>query len=84
MLGIKACITNTVRLFGGDALEEMEECDCIDQIIVTNSFPIPKEKMTTRNSKLQVLDISKLLAEAIRRNHNGEAIGQLFRSDLYE
>ncbi|CCU77765.1 ribose-phosphate pyrophosphokinase 1/Prs1 [Blumeria hordei DH14] len=67
----------THGLFGGDSLEELQECDCIDSIVVTNSFPIPPEKIRMA-SKLVVLDLSSLLAEAIRRNHHGESISVLF------
>ena len=72
------CIA-THGLFGGgdDALEEMQECDCIDTILVTNSFPIPMEK-AREAKKLVILDLSNLLAEAIRRNHYGESISALF------
>ncbi|ESZ92483.1 hypothetical protein SBOR_7146 [Sclerotinia borealis F-4128] len=70
------CIA-THGLFGGDALEELQKCDCIDVIVVTNSFPIPQEKAKDAN-KLQILDLSKLLSEAIRRNHYGESISALF------
>jgi ribose-phosphate pyrophosphokinase len=69
------CIA-THGLFGGDCLEEMEECECIERIIVTNSFPL--EEGRARSSKLVQLDVSPLLSEAIRRNHNGESISQLF------
>ncbi|KAL1840581.1 hypothetical protein VTJ49DRAFT_313 [Mycothermus thermophilus] len=66
------CIA-THGVFGGDCLEQMEACDCIDAIVVTNSYPIPEHKL--RNAtKLVVLDLSFLLAEAIRRNHYGESI----------
>lgn len=67
----------THGLFGGDALAEMEACDCINTIVVTNSFPIPEEKLKAV-SKLVVLDLSNLLAEAIRRNHYGESISALY------
>ena len=67
----------THGLFGGDALRELEECDCIDTILVTNSFPIPEEKVR-QSKKLVVLDLSNLLAECIRRNHYGESISALF------
>ncbi|PBP28479.1 ribose-phosphate diphosphokinase [Diplocarpon rosae] len=70
------CIA-THGLFGGDSLDELENCDCIDLIVVTNSFPIPPEKARGIN-KLVVLDLSNLLAEAIRRNHYGESISALF------
>lgn len=71
------CIA-THGLFGNDSLEEMEECECIDHIVVTNSFPIPPEKVAA-SKKLVVLDLSHLLSEAIRRNHYGESISQLFQ-----
>jgi ribose-phosphate pyrophosphokinase len=70
------CIA-THGLFGGDALEELQECDCIDTIVVTNSFPISAEKARDAK-KLVILDLSNLLAEAIRRNHYGESISALF------
>lgn len=57
-------------LFGDDSLEELEECDCIDYIVVTNTFPISPERMRS-SKKLIVIDMSNLLAEAIRRNHHG-------------
>lgn len=70
------CIA-THGLFGGDALEDLQDCDCIDTILVTNSFPIPAEK-AREAKKLVILDLSNLLAEAIRRNHYGESISALF------
>lgn len=70
------CIA-THGLFGGDALDELIACDCIDTIVVTNSFPIAPEKIR-ESRKLVVLDLSNLLAEAIRRNHYGESISALF------
>ena len=71
------CIA-THGLFGEDSLEEMEYCECIDHIVVTNSFPISPEKINA-SKKLVVLDLSHLLAESIRRNHYGESISQLFQ-----
>ena len=71
------CIA-THGVFGGDCLEQMQACDCIDAIVVTNSYPIPEDK-TRQASKLVVLDLSFLLAEAIRRNHYGESMSPLFQ-----
>lgn len=70
------CIA-THGLFGGESLEELQNCDCIDTIVVTNSFPIQPEQARAAK-KLVVLDLSTLLAEAIRRNHYGETISPLF------
>ncbi|RYP80150.1 hypothetical protein DL770_006345 [Monosporascus sp. CRB-9-2] len=68
----------THGVFGADCLEQLQACDCIDQIIVTNSFPIPEKKIKAA-SKLVILDLSFLLSEAIRRNHYGESISPLFQ-----
>lgn len=67
----------THGLFGNDSLREMQECDQIDRIVVTNAFPIPPEK-SRGVTKLVTLDVSNLLSEAIRRNHHGESISQLY------
>jgi ribose-phosphate pyrophosphokinase len=67
----------THGLFGGDSLRQMQECDCIDQIVVTNSCPMEEQKPSEFN-KLVLLDVAPLLSEAIRRNHHGESISQLF------
>ncbi|KAF2224717.1 putative ribose phosphate diphosphokinase Prs1 [Elsinoe ampelina] len=67
----------THGLFGGDSLKELQDCKEIDRIVVTNAFPVPEEKIKGI-SKLVTLDVSYLLAEAIRRNHHGESISQLF------
>ncbi|KAF4976432.1 hypothetical protein FZEAL_6912 [Fusarium zealandicum] len=68
----------THGVFGGDSLEQLQACECISQIVVTNSFPIDKDR-ARNNSKLVVLDLSFLLAESIRRNHYGESISPLFQ-----
>jgi len=57
-------------LFSQDSLEELEDCDCIDYIVVTNTFPIPPQRLR-QSKKLIVIDLSNLLSEAIRRNHHG-------------
>ena len=68
----------THGLFGEESLAELEACDCINHIVVTNTFPIAEEKRRA-SRKLIVLDISNLLAEAIRRNHYGESISALYQ-----
>ncbi|KAK2593481.1 ribose-phosphate pyrophosphokinase 1 [Conoideocrella luteorostrata] len=71
------CIA-THGVFGEDSLEQLQACECIDTILVTNSFPINQYR--ARNiDKLVVLDLSFLLSEAIRRNHYGESISPLFQ-----
>ncbi|KAI9220265.1 ribose-phosphate pyrophosphokinase 1-like protein [Blastocladiella britannica] len=71
----------THGLLSGDALTELEACDAVYQVIVTNSYPISTEKQALTN-KLRIIDISGVLAEAIRRTHNGESISYLFHTAL--
>ena len=47
----------------------------IKELVVSNSIPIPKEK---RISKIRVLSVAKLLAEAIARIHGNESVSSLF------
>ena len=70
------CIA-THGIFGGDSLEEMENCKCIDHVVVTNTYPIAPEREKA-SPKLVILDVSSLLSEAIRRNHYGESISALY------
>lgn len=44
----------THGIFGGDCLEEMNNCDVIDKIIITNAFPIPEYKQDQAKDKLVV------------------------------
>lgn len=71
------CIA-THALFGGESLENLEECECVDYIVVANTFPIDPDKIKV-SRKLIILDLSGLLAEAIRRTHYGESISQLYQ-----
>ena len=71
------CIA-THGVFGGDCLEQLQACECIDTVVVTNSFPISEDRAKHTN-KLVILDLSFMLAEAIRRNHFGESLSPLFQ-----
>ena len=71
------CIA-THGLFGGDSLEQMEKEECIDCIVVSNTYPIDPERKRAAK-KLVELDLSGLLSEAIRRTHHGESISQLYQ-----
>ncbi|CAH6722193.1 ribose-phosphate pyrophosphokinase 1 [[Candida] jaroonii] len=72
-------ILGTHGVFNDDCLEILNDCDCIDKIVVTNTYPITKERLT-RNKKLIVIDVSPIFAECIRRDHFGESISVLFDS----
>ncbi|KAA8646919.1 ribose phosphate diphosphokinase subunit PRS1 [Aspergillus tanneri] len=70
------CIA-THGLFGDESLEQMEQCQSIDHIVVTNTFPVSPQMMK-RSKKLIIIDISSLVAESIRRHHYGESVSALF------
>ncbi|KAI9249821.1 phosphoribosyltransferase-like protein [Helicostylum pulchrum] len=73
----KVYIIATHGVLSGDAIKKIQACDSVYKLVVTNTFPIPKEK-SDQCSKLIVIDISNTLAEAIRRTHNGESVSYLF------
>ena len=50
----------------------------VTEIITTDSVPIPPEKRALLGDKLRVLSIAPLLAEVIRREHEGRSVGELF------
>jgi ribose-phosphate pyrophosphokinase len=70
------CIA-THGLLGDDSLEEMEECDCIDRIVLCNTFPLTPQRLRT-SKKLVVIDVSHLLAESMRRTHFGESLSTMW------
>jgi len=72
-------VVATHGIFTGDCLEELEKCEYIHQIIVTNTFPIAVERLSS-SKKLVSIDVSPIFAECIRRDHYGESISVLFDS----
>ncbi|KAL1837649.1 hypothetical protein VTJ49DRAFT_3548 [Mycothermus thermophilus] len=74
---IYAMVTHGV--FSGDAISRVK-ASAIDKIIVTNSVPQDEHKQAL-GDRLEVLDISPIFAEAIRRVHHGESISVLFNYD---
>lgn len=67
----------THGIFSGDAINRINK-SAIDKLITTNSVPQLNNVETIGNDKLEVLDISRIFAEAIRRIHNGESVSMLF------
>jgi len=49
----------------------------IEKLVVTNTVP-QSENVKASEGKLDILDVSPLLAESIRRTHNGESFNILF------
>jgi ribose-phosphate pyrophosphokinase len=59
----------------GDAVQKLRDAD-VDEVIVTDSVPIPPEKL---GPPLTVLSVAPLLAEAIIRVHENRSVSELFR-----
>uniref|UniRef100_A0AAF5DAW2 ribose-phosphate diphosphokinase n=2 Tax=Strongyloides stercoralis TaxID=6248 RepID=A0AAF5DAW2_STRER len=62
-------------VFSGPALQRLNNSK-FEAIVVTNT--IPQEENMKLCPKIQCIDISGILAEAIRRTHNGESVSYLF------
>lgn len=72
---VYALVTHGV--FSGDAINRLNKSS-IDKIITTNSVPQKENVEILGKDKIEVLDVSRILAEAIRRIHNGESVSMLF------
>jgi ribose-phosphate pyrophosphokinase len=59
----------------GNAVERLKAAD-IERVIVTDSIPIPPEKL---GPPITVLSVAPLLAEAIIRVHENRSVSELFR-----
>lgn len=70
--GVIACCTHPV--LSGNAPERILHSP-IRKLIVTDTIPVPPEKL---NEKTTVLSVAPLLAEAILRIHNDDSVSVLF------
>jgi ribose-phosphate pyrophosphokinase len=63
-------------VFAGDALSLI--CDSLmERVVVTNTIPVPPE---ARDNKVEVVNIAPLIAEAIKRIHEGQSVSALFQT----
>jgi ribose-phosphate pyrophosphokinase len=69
----------THGLFTGKAIERLRSQPDIQEIVTTNTVPIPAEK---RLPNMRVLSVAPLLAETIHRIHEGESVSALFDGKL--
>ncbi|KAK0522172.1 ribose phosphate diphosphokinase subunit prs4 [Tilletia horrida] len=52
----------------------------LEKLVVTNTIS-NQEKVADSEGKLEIMDVSNVIGEAIRRTHNGESISMLFKDD---
>jgi ribose-phosphate pyrophosphokinase len=69
---IYACATHPVLC--GPAIERLRDAP-LNQIVVTDSIPLPPQK---RLPNFKVLSVATLLADAIKRIHFNESVSELF------
>ncbi len=75
--GIKDLIVvATHGILSGPALDRINKCEFIQRVIVTNS--LPQEENEYKCAKLEVVNISNLIAMVIRNIATGESISELF------
>jgi ribose-phosphate pyrophosphokinase len=70
--GVYVCATHAV--LAGPAVERLARQE-IQEVIVTNTIPVPPSKLLP---KMIVLSVAPLLAEAIRRIHLDQSVSMLF------
>ena len=71
----KVLLAATHPVLSGDAVERLRKAD-VEEVIVTDTVPIPAEKL---GPPLTVLSVAPLLAEAIIRVHENRSVSELFR-----
>ncbi|MBM3243549.1 MAG: ribose-phosphate pyrophosphokinase [Candidatus Omnitrophica bacterium] len=62
-------------VLSGDAIERLDRCKNLKELVITDSIPLTKNKT---HARIRVLSIASLMAEAIKRIHNEESISCLF------
>ncbi|THH01822.1 hypothetical protein EW026_g973 [Hermanssonia centrifuga] len=65
----------THGILSGNALKAVSE-STLEKLVVTNT--LPQSQNVAECSKIEVIDIGTVLAEVIRRSHNGESVSKLF------
>ncbi|GMF05997.1 unnamed protein product [[Candida] boidinii] len=73
----KVYVLITHGLFSDDAIRRIKNSG-IDKVITTNSVPQGEHIEEFGNDMIEILDISKVLSESIRRINNGESVSMLF------
>jgi ribose-phosphate pyrophosphokinase len=76
---VYAIITHAT--FSGDAVDRIN-ASAIDKMVTTNSTP-QDDHVRRLGDRLEVVDVSRVFGEAIRRIHNGESVSMLFDHVAY-
>jgi len=77
-LDVYAAIVHPI--LAGPAVERIQKSE-LKELVVSDSIPIPREKMI---KKITVLSVAPLLGEAIQRIHHNESVSFLFQKSAVE
>jgi ribose-phosphate pyrophosphokinase len=74
----------THGILSGNAVETLKN-SALSRLVLTNTVPVAEEKFEAlkvedgkKGCRIETIDIAPVLAEAIRRTHNGESVSYLF------
>ena len=74
----------THGILSGNAVETLKS-GALSRLVITNTVPVAEEKLEAlkvedgkKGCRIETIDIAPVLAEAIRRTHNGESVSYLF------
>ncbi|ODV86939.1 hypothetical protein CANARDRAFT_21919 [[Candida] arabinofermentans NRRL YB-2248] len=67
----------THGIFSGDAIKKLKN-SAIDKIIVTNTVDQDAHVAEIGSDMMVILDVSRILSEAIRRINNGESVSMIY------
>jgi len=70
---IYAAISHAV--LSGNAMENLDRCNDLKELVITDSIPFEKTK---EHPRLKILSIAALLGEAIKRIYREESVSSLF------
>ena len=70
----------THGIFSGPAIDRINK-STLEIVAVTNSMPQRHHQQNTE--KLRIIDVSGILAETIRRTHNGESVREFLNDNNY-
>lgn len=73
---VYVCVTHPI--LSGEATKKLNEAP-IEEVIVTNTIPIPEEKLI---GKIRVVSMAPMLGEVIRRINSNESLDMLYERSL--
>ncbi|MEA3397913.1 MAG: ribose-phosphate pyrophosphokinase [Chloroflexota bacterium] len=71
----RVTVLGTHGLFTGRAVEQLNAIDEIEEIVITDTVPLPEERKPAR---LKVLSVAHIFGEVTRCNVLGQSVGNLF------